>query len=192
MKLILIALIASTAAVFGTTLQVWSGGEFGVTITDNAGAPVGDTAFAAIGTWNGATIESAADLASAFAIGEFTGGTGPVVATEIIPAGFGSGNPGVFNINNILKSSTAAVQGQQIALVVWTGGATLGDATEALVFQYDALYDSAATPTVLVQGTATGTLAFGQSPTQMLAIPEPSSALLLGLGGLGLLIRRKR
>ena len=44
---------------------------------------------------------------------------------------------------------------------------------------------------VLVPGTPLGDLTFS-SGIQLAGIPEPSSALLLGLGGLGFLIRRRR
>ena len=82
--------------------------------------------------------------------------------------------------------------GKNIAVAVWTGGASPSAATQLTVVEFNQVYETGATPLKLDYLNDAGTLQFGESRSTLGIIPEPSSALLLALGGLGFLVRRKR
>lgn len=197
MKLTVIAFLLGTASMFGTTMQVFTGGPTAPQdITDNAGNSVTGAGFAAIGTWLGTPISGVTDpatLAARFTIGAYQPDPSAPLETYSFLANSADG----FNVTNVTKASITAAGdiGKKIGVVIWKGpdADNLLTATEAIVYELDQTYDDAATPTAVNYLDGAGTLMYGVSNTQMLAlVPEPSSVLLLGLGSLGFLVRRKR
>ena len=106
-----------------------------------------------------------------FGIGEtqtFLGGSGSISSTSTVPTDFRQSNNSVQNISGISAQYGSPVAGTVI---------------------YDTLATTAVSSRV-VSGNPGGTNNFNFSINT--TVPEPSSTALLGLGALGLLVRRKR
>jgi hypothetical protein len=148
------------------------------------------------------TVSSSAQLISLFT--NFGG------VTNTFAAAGATGNRGVFSL-----STSLLVEGSQFAgknMYFFAGnGTTLANSTEFLVFKSNTLFnvadDSSPTAVSVTFRPDQGTLLFGLSlgdvktastdasvtaGWQLVAIPEPSAALLGVFGALGLLRRRRR
>lgn len=199
-KSILTALFAATAISQAVVVNVSTG--FDVGFIDNAGNPIAaDTGYVGVGTVSDLTLLTPADL---------QGGTSTFNA-------FGSsitfGNAGFEGFVTGDISGPRVADGDAFAnqgiFVVLGNGATLAESTEfavvdasSIVFPVD---DGAPTPAEasvaiattsnLVLGSLNGTYSVAGldiPAIQMVAIPEPSAALLAGLAFVGGLVRRRR
>ena len=189
-------------------------GDFSQGVTANDGSLLADnTGYIAVGYLNTAVAISdltgqtytpgeKASLISSFQIfgssavfGDGASNTGSFV---VLPADGGRVGP-----SDGVQSQDAAL-GQNVVLMN-VNGVDLAGSTELGFYVHSATFsdDSAASSPATINFSipASGALGFDGGfqqfglPTMSLAseaVPEPSSALLLGLGGLGLLIRRKR
>lgn len=203
MKLTVIAFLLGIASVSGSVVIVETGGAFAPEdITGSTGQSIVSSGFAAIGTWDGTAlvpgVATSDDLAAAFSIGDYKFADGSDNAGVPIEAYAFMGNSAEgFLINNITKASieTAGDVGKNIAVAIWRGpdADDLATAIEATVFQLDQRYERSPGPLAINYLESPGMLVFGNSMTQLgILVPEPSSSLLLCLGALGFLVRRKR
>lgn len=186
------AFSASTA--FGTTIQIDTGGGFALDdLIDSTSTSLDGAGFAAFGVYGGGAITDLASLVSQFTIGNFDNGSGLGLTTTDIKEFDDFGTKAVgFDTGPFLKSSTSGVTGENIAVAFWKGGSDISTATEAVVFEFTALYETGPTPVSINYLDEAGTLVFGNSKIQTaVLVPEPSSLALLGLGATALLFRRR-
>ena len=203
LKLTVIAIAFSATIASGTTLAVNTGGAFATqNLIDSTGSSLVSSGCAAIGVWSGtAAITDYDSFISEFTIGNYDNGSGLVDTTTPIEtfSDFGSDADG-FDTGQFLKSSTPI--GSNIVVAFWKGSLDRSVATELVVLQLGALYENGASPTEIdfsttpagTGGTDMDGFIYGNSrfQTTILPVPEPSSMALLGLGGVALLLRRRR
>ena len=169
-------------------------------VVDNSGAAV-EGGFAALGIFDVselAALSSGADLQANFRI--FDGASGSVGTKSIFS--------GVYNFSNIGADITTTDFSGPIHLVIGNG-ADLASSTEAAILEIGFFPTSEPAVSTIFVNNATATPYLGdfdtftlqpatvprQNPAlrlAVIAIPEPSSSLLIGLAGLSLLIRRRR
>lgn len=203
-----IAAIAFAASATAATFNVTTGTGPNVTgIGDSSGVGlVGTGGIAAIGTF------STTDFSTFTSVADFTGAFtafGTPSSTNFLDAGF-FGNSGVFTFVPAGLAADAAFAGQAMYLFVGNA-ATFDAATELLVLDTGRLFqatdDNVPTPqdvtinsgmTALYGGTVANIPTNGTDSTTnagfvtAVVIPEPSTAILGGLGLIGFLARRRR
>lgn len=168
-------------------------------VTDNSGNTLAmGEAVVAIGHFSGISDGAITDFSSFTQVGN------SVVNFSTTTEGFFDGT---IDIDLSTGGDDEAAVGRDVYLVIGDNTASIEQSANWLVFKYNATY--AAPPSegpstvnliegqgVLVQGEI-GRYSFdnggGQtSAFNLVAVPEPSSTALLGLGGLALILRRRR
>ena len=198
MKIITMGFLAlGTATSFATSVIVTNGRGPSNTrsIVDNTGASV--VGFGGFGIIDEAGIMGENTVFVDLGFQQYGNGGGSVSTSSF----------GQFSFNDNLDidgAPGAPFKSQNVYLLVGFGGSDLETSTSLFIYKFDkdfgaaesgepitAVLTATDSPGTTLLGTEVG-IGAGSGTFEAVLIPEPSSAVLLGLGGLGLLVRRKR